>query len=218
MTEFSTNMVNSVKKNALNSKDAVVKFVDEIEKSAQQKGVQLFNMINKVEPNVKKFFSKEYGNILESEIGNKPVNIYPTLSNLMGGLETPSTTTGTKNVLSTFINQLIPNMKDKSGVTALKTIAQSSPEQLAQGIPLKQAHWIKQALTDYGNELINSGRSSNNELGFIYKNSAKEIADSIDSQIGEGNVYTSLNRKYADYMNKKDAITSTFGKPQYWHS
>jgi hypothetical protein len=76
--------------------------------------------------------------------------------------------------------------------------------------------WIKQALTDYGNELINGGRSSNNELGFIYKNSASEIVNAIDSQIGEGNIYSNLNRKYADYMNKKDAITSTFGKPQYW--
>lgn len=156
---------------------------------------------------LKTALGKEYNQILKSEVGSSPVDIENEISQLGEALNIKSSSP--KQLLSKIYDSLSSVTKtDKRVGDDLKKIGEKS--NYDQGLILRDAHWVKQALNDYGSRLIKS--PSTQELGINLFGIARSIDDKIDQSPLVDGAYKTLNSKYRSFAQNRDFLDSSLGR------
>lgn len=201
--------------------------LDSIENDIQSKTVELSKHLNQVVPKIKNQFNTEYNDLLKGDTGKVPVDINDELKSVRDTLDILSSKrSSSQTKISSLMGQLSQFVKSKEG----KDVLASLPDRLSAsefkalglgigpklelvkdtvpGIKLKDAHYIKQALNEWGDSLMNS--PSNQQMGVALKQVASEVADKIDSQVG--GQYADISKRYRGFKQVEDMSKSFLGK------
>lgn len=200
--------------------------LDSIENDIQSKTVELSNHLNKVSPAIKKQFSSEYTTLLKGDTGQVPVDIGDELKNVNDTLDILSSKrSSSQTKITSLMGQLSQFVKEKQGKEALASLPgrmsvsdfkalglnigpkmeiTASPS----GIKLKDAHYIKQALNEWGDSLMKS--PSNQQMGVSLKKIGDSIAEKIDAQVG--GQYSDISGRYRKYKETEELGQSFLGK------
>ena len=163
--------------------------------------------------NVGRKLGLKYDEILKTETGAIPVNLTDDIQEIGDALNIKPLKG--RPQLGKIYKALKPfNKKSSVGnftPSGLKTIkgapSTSLTKSIAEGVSLRDAHWIKQALNDYSKNLRT--QSSSQELGY----KLKEIASNIDIKIDDlAPNYKALNSQYREFKDIERFLDSSVGR------
>jgi len=156
---------------------------------------------------VKKFIGSQYDEILDGADGDIPVNIDVELNEIANALNIKSLNGSAKKKLSTLVDALKGRNADPKIISTLEGLVAKKPED-AVNIVLRDAHWLKQALSSVGDSLVRDPVSFG--LGQAVRNTARGLGKNIDSQVG--GKYSVVSGQWRDMKGVEEAVDSSVGR------
>jgi hypothetical protein len=205
-------LINEKSFTAPNSKindSVLVEKISELDKSIDESTQGLIKPLSEGIGKVKSSLSSEYNRILKGEAGRHPVDVSDEITLIANALNIKSTAPKNKLIkeVAPKLSKLIESNNIKSGLMNIDSKNAILSNDGVLNLELKDAHWIKQALKDYSETLMN--KSSNIELGLELKNIARNIDDKID--LVSNKEYKALNKRYREFAQVDEFLNKKIG-------